>query len=96
VNQLRLFRIIGLLEGISYLLLLFVAVPLKYAADNEILVKIIGMPHGVLFIAYLVMGYLLGNERSWPLKIYLNLFLASILPFGTFIFDKKYLAEAVK
>jgi integral membrane protein len=96
VNQLRLFRIIGFLEGISYLLLLFVAVPLKYAADNDVLVKILGMPHGVFFIAYLVMGYLWGNERGWKFLIYLNLFLASILPFGTLIFDKKYLKETVK
>jgi integral membrane protein len=96
VNQLRLFRIVGLLEGISYILLLFVAVPLKYVGENEMLVKVLGMPHGVLFIAYLVLGYMWGNERKWTIAMYIKLFLAALLPFGTLIFDKKYLTPSVK
>jgi integral membrane protein len=96
VNQLRLLKIVGWLEGISYLLLLFVAVPLKYAGENEILVKILGMPHGVLFVAYLVLGYLYGSEQKWSISLYIKLLLASLLPFGTIIFDKKYLTDIAK
>ena len=52
--MIKLFRLITLLEGISYLLLLFVAVPLKYLLGDETYVKLLGMPHGVLFIAYII------------------------------------------
>ena len=56
------FRIISYLEGISYLLLLFVGVPLKYFGGNEILVKTLGMPHGLLFIAYILLAFFIKPE----------------------------------
>ena len=49
------FRLVSLFEGISYLLLLFIAVPIKYFQGNESFVKILGMPHGILFIGYIVL-----------------------------------------
>ena len=51
-SGLKIFRIIACLEGISYIILLFIGVPLKYIAHNEIIVKALGMPHGILFILY--------------------------------------------
>ena len=50
-----LFRVIAFLEGVSYILLLFIAVPLKYWGGEEKYVKILGMPHGLLFILYLIL-----------------------------------------
>ena len=55
--MIRLFRIVSRLEGISYILLLFIAVPIKYFLDNEFYVKILGMPHGLLFVAYIVLSF---------------------------------------
>jgi integral membrane protein len=85
------FRIISFLEGISYLLLLFVAVPFKYFGDNASYVKMLGMPHGLLFIAYIILAFLLKSELKWNNKTFFTVLIASIIPFGTFYIDRKYL-----
>lgn len=86
----NIFRIISFLEGLSYLLLLFVAVPIKYFGENDIFVKILGMPHGLLFISYIILAIMLKQELKWNLKVFSAILVASILPFGTFYIDKKY------
>ena len=87
----KVFRIISFLEGVSYLLLLFVAVPIKYFQGNEEYVKLLGMPHGILFMLYLVFAVVLQTSEKWKTKDFAIILLASILPFGTFYVDKKYL-----
>lgn len=87
------FRIISFLEGTSYLLLLFIATPIKYILGNEAYVKMLGMPHGLLFVAYIVVAYLIKDDMKWQGKDFRIILLASILPFGTFYVDKKYLRE---
>ncbi|MDA1009829.1 MAG: DUF3817 domain-containing protein, partial [Bacteroidetes bacterium] len=61
----NLFRIIALLEGVSYILLLFIAVPLKYWGGDEQYVKLLGMPHGLLFVAYIFLAYLIKEDKKW-------------------------------
>ena len=85
------FRVVSFLEGTSYLLLLFVAVPIKYWMNDPQYVKLLGMPHGLLFVGYLVVAFLLKSEMKWNIKNFSVILLASILPFGTFYVDKKYL-----
>tara|TARA_B110001469_G_C9563335_1_gene279422 strand:+ start:697 stop:969 length:273 start_codon:yes stop_codon:yes gene_type:complete len=85
------FRVVSFLEGTSYLLLLFVAVPIKYWMNDPQYVKLLGMPHGLLFVGYLVVAFLLKSEMKWSTKNFSVILLASILPFGTFYVDKKYL-----
>ena len=85
------FRIIAFLEGVSYLLLLFVAVPIKYNLGDPTYVKLLGMPHGLLFMAYLVLAYLLKDEQKWERKSFLIILVSSVIPFGAFYADKKYL-----
>ena len=85
------FRIIAFLEGVSYLLLLFVAVPIKYNLGDPAYVKLLGMPHGLLFMAYLVLAYLLKDEQKWERKSFLIILVSSVIPFGAFYADKKYL-----
>ena len=85
------FRIVAFLEGVSYLLLLFLAVPIKYNMGDPTYVKLLGMPHGLLFIAYLALSYLLKDEQKWERKSYLIILAASVIPFGAFYIDKKYL-----
>ncbi len=87
----NLFRIIALLEGVSYILLLFIAVPLKYWGGDEQYVKLLGMPHGVLFVAYIFLAYFIKEDKKWGAKDFGIVLLASILPFGTFYVDWKYL-----
>jgi integral membrane protein len=84
------FRIISFLEGISYLLLLFVAVPIKYFQGDVSYVKMLGMPHGVLFMSYIVLAVVLQKKMKWNLKSLGIVMLASVIPFGTFYVDKKY------
>ena len=85
------FRVVSFLEGTSYLLLLFVAVPIKYWLNDPQYVKLLGMPHGLLFAGYMVLAFLLKSELNWDMKKFGVVLLASILPFGTFYVDKKYL-----
>ncbi len=85
------FRIVAFLEGISYILLLFIAVPIKYFGNDPQYVKLLGMPHGVLFIAYIILAIILGSKLKWQTKTLLFILAASIIPFGTFYVDKKFL-----
>ncbi|MDB9961220.1 DUF3817 domain-containing protein [Oceanihabitans sp.] len=85
------FRIVALLEGVSYILLLFIAVPIKYIQGNPEYVKLLGMPHGLLFVAYVVLAIVIGIELKWNMKTMFIVLIASVLPFGTFYVDKKYL-----
>ncbi|WP_179345019.1 DUF3817 domain-containing protein [Winogradskyella ursingii] len=90
---LPLFRIIALLEGVSYILLLLIATPVKYFLNDPQYVKILGMPHGILFIAYILFAVLLSPELKWNNRTLFIVIVASIIPFGTFYVDKKYLRK---
>lgn len=85
------FRIISFLEGVSYLLLLFIATPIKHYQDNPEYVKLLGMPHGILFMLYLAIAFVLRKEMKWNNKTFGIILLCAVIPFGTFYVDKKYL-----
>ena len=89
----KIFRIVSILEGISYLLLLFIATPIKYLAGNEMFVKMLGMPHGLLFLTYVVLAIMLKYEQGWETKKFFIILVASTIPFGTFYIDKKYFRD---
>ena len=89
----KFFRIIALLEGVSYLLLLFVAVPIKYLNEDPQYVKMLGMPHGLLFIGYVILAFLLKSDYKWDMRQFIVVLIASIIPFGTFYVDRKYLKK---
>ncbi|MFK7833129.1 MAG: DUF3817 domain-containing protein [Winogradskyella sp.] len=90
---LSVFRIVALLEGVSYLLLLFIAVPIKYISEDPQYVKMLGMPHGVLFMAYVVIAIFISAYMKWNLKTLAIVLAASVIPFGTFYVEKKYLKQ---
>ncbi len=83
------FRLVSFLEGVSYLLLLFIVMPIKYLADNPLPVKIIGMGHGVLFILFMIFLLESMKKHEWGNNFSIKLFICSLLPFGTFFMDKK-------
>lgn len=89
--MISIFRIIALLEGLSYILLLFVAVPVKYLLEDPSYVKMLGMPHGILFVAYIALAFLVKPDLKWSSKTFSFVLLASIIPFATFYVDLKYL-----
>lgn len=113
-SALKIFRIIALLEGLSYIILLFIGTPMKYILNNDIIVKIMGMPHGIFFIAYIISCLIVKalsqyrntdeqfimqilflifkkENKKWNTKTTFIILMASIIPFGTFYIDKKYL-----
>ncbi len=89
--HIRRFRTVAIAEGISFLLLLFIAMPLKYFADMPLAVKYTGWAHGVLFIAYWVAAVPLFTKLKWDPKRIVGVGLASVLPFGTFVLEWKWL-----
>ncbi len=89
----KTFRIIAILEGISFLLILFVSMPLKYLFDMPQLTFPLGMVHGFLFIAYVILTFLGKMIERWSIKVTAIIFVASFIPFGTFYIEKKYLQD---
>ncbi|MGE0614834.1 MAG: DUF3817 domain-containing protein [Bacteriovoracia bacterium] len=81
---------IGRMEGISLLLLFFLAMPLKYLAGEPAAVRWVGAIHGVLFLAYVFAAFNLSGARSWPGRLLLICMVLSSVPFGTFYFERKY------
>ena len=87
-NPFNRFLKIGFAEGVSFLILLFIAMPLKYMAGMPTPVRIVGMLHGILFIGYIIALVLGTRANKWSLKTVLVAFLLSFLPFGTFFLER--------
>ncbi len=86
-KALQQFRTVAFVEGVSYLVLLFVAMPMKYMLGIAMAVKIVGWAHGVLFMAYIALGLRAAYKHKWTLAFALVAFIASLVPFGTFWLD---------
>ena len=89
MSSLSIFRKVAVAEGISYLLLLFVAMPLKYWADLPLYVKYTGWAHGLLFVLYAATLVMAWQEQKWKFGKVVLIFLASLLPFAPFIVDRR-------
>ena len=93
MNELRQFRWVAFLEGLSFVLLLFVAMPLKYWAGLPIAVRIVGSVHGLLFVVFVGALFRAALERSWPPRRWGVALFSSVVPFGTFVFDRSLKRE---
>lgn len=82
-------RLIGLIEGVSFLLLLGIAMPLKYFAGVPEAVSVVGAVHGVLFILYALAAVALIFALRWSPLWFVGAMLASVIPFGTFYLDSR-------
>ena len=89
MKSLNLFRKIAIAEGISYILLLFIAMPLKYWANMPQAVKYTGWAHGLLFVLYGIFLIMAWYEQKWKFSKAVLISVASLLPFAPFIVDKK-------
>lgn len=88
-NTLLQFRLIAFIEGVSYLALLFIAMPMKYMFDIPEATKIVGMTHGILFIIFVFILLKAKVEYKWSIIWSMVAFISSLIPFGTFFIDKK-------
>ncbi|WP_438021032.1 DUF3817 domain-containing protein [Sorangium sp. So ce315] len=93
MTALRQLRLVAIVEGVSYILLLFIAMPLKYLADLPLAVRIVGSAHGLLFVLFLVALLRAAVARQWSLGRSSLAFVSSIVPFGTFVFDRSLQRE---
>ena len=85
-----LFRIVAFLEGVSFILLMTIGLYFKYQLNDDSYVKLLGMPHGLLFVIYIILAYLLRKEEDWNTKDFTIVLFASVIPFGTFYIERKY------
>ena len=93
MKKLSWLRKAGIAEGISFLVLLCIAMPLKYIFHQPIAVKIFGWIHGILFVSFLFLAWEVKTDRNKSLKWFATAFLAAIIPTGTFFLDKKLKGE---
>lgn len=92
-NSVWRLRMLGMAEGASYIVLLGIAMPLKYLADLPLAVRIVGMIHGLLFVGFLVALVHAWTDRSWKLALPVKVFIAALLPFGPFVIDRQLRQE---
>jgi integral membrane protein len=91
--MLRIFKVTAILEGISYLVLFANMLVIKNNNPElyHTLLRPLGMAHGILFIGYVLFAFLLRKPQNWDLKTFAIIQIASLIPFGTFYIEKKYL-----
>jgi len=90
-KSVKAFRLISSLEAISFLVLLGIAMPLKYIWDMPQMVQSVGMAHGILFVLYIIGAYFMYEKFNWSIRTLLIVILCSVLPFGPFYAERKYL-----
>ena len=86
-------RHLGWLEGLSLILLVLIAVPLKYGWDTPVYVRVLGPIHGFFFSIYCLQLVYVGTKLSWPIDKVLTFFVASLIPFAAFALDGRLRAE---
>jgi integral membrane protein len=89
MNPIPILRKVALIEAVSFLVLLGIAMPLKYLANMPMAVKVVGWIHGVLFVAFCFALLYAWLSARWPITRAALLFIAALLPFGPFIIDRR-------
>lgn len=90
------FKWLGYTEGTSFLLLLLIAMPLKYLAGMPLAVSIVGAAHGFLFVAYVIAAVYMAWRYNWGFKVLVLAVMASVIPLGPFLLEKRVLPSAEK
>lgn len=90
-KTIKVFKIISTLEAVSFLILLGIAMPLKYIWELPQLVQVVGMAHGVLFLLYIAFAVYVSQLLNWSVKKLFIAVLCSVVPFGPFYVERNYL-----
>ena len=94
--MINIFRKLSLIEGISLLVLLFIAMPAKYSLGYLGMIYPVGMTHGILWSAYVIGSLVLSHKQNWSIGFWLLVLFASVVPFACFLLDKKLKEEEQK
>ncbi len=86
-------RVISILEGISFLVLLGIAMPLKYIFDQPEAVRVVGLIHGLLALLFFFAVGHVWSARRWPFTRVLHALVASVIPFGAFVLEARLRRE---
>ena len=93
-SSIGFFRLIAFLEGISLLILVFIAMPIKYGLGDPSVVKMVGQAHGILFLLFILLAIKVSIEQVWRFKTTTwKVLISSFIPFGTFYIDKHILSK---
>lgn len=92
-DALTRYRVMAWVTGVLLLVLVFVAVPLKYIGDNGTMVSIVGVAHGWLYMVYLVAAFWLGYQRRWAHRKTILVLLAGIVPFMSFVAERRVMRD---
>lgn len=87
--MLSFFRKLSFVEGLSLIFLIFVAMPAKYHFAYVHSIWMVGMTHGLLWLAYFVVSLVVSHQKNWSVQFWLVTLLASVLPFACFFLDRK-------
>ena len=92
--MLKFFRLLSVIEGLSLITLLFIAMPLRYQFGTDF-VWPVGMTHGLLWLLYFVASLAVSHVRRWSVPVWLLSLLCSVLPFGFVLLDRRLKRELV-
>lgn len=90
--MLKFFRMLSFIEGLSLLTLLFIAMPAKYKFGFDFLWQV-GMTHGILWLAYVVLSLPLSHKQKWSVMFWLLVLVCSVIPFGFAFLDGRFKRE---
>ena len=88
-DLINILRFAAIVEGLSLLILLFIAMPLKYYYGNTEIVPVVGMTHGILFIVFVALSSFVSQRKDWSDGFWAMVVLSSMIPFATFVMDRK-------
>jgi len=92
-NMLHIFRKLSLIEGSSLIILLLIAMPAKYQFGLFDIVWLVGMIHGVLWLAYITLSLTVSHKQGWSVVFWIMVLMASVIPFACFFLDSKLRPE---
>jgi len=87
--MLSLFRKLSLIEGLSLIILLFIAMPAKYQFAYVDSIWMVGMTHGILWLVYFVLSLAVSHQQKWSVMFWLVVLFSSVIPFACFFLDRK-------
>ena len=88
------FRVMAWVTGVMLLVLVFVAMPMKYIGDDDRLVQVVGFAHGWLYVLYLLSALTLAYQGRWRLLRTILVLVAGTIPFASFVAERKVVADA--